>query len=86
MLDEFDYTFNMIIADYTGDEERDTVTRTYATQQFDFLIILLKKHTAASLFREVEPSTPASDLMSQLRFHKERIRKYRLILLTDWLS
>ena len=82
VLDEFDYTFNLIIADYTGDEKRDTVTRTYATQQFDFLIHFIEEAYGGKLFREVEPSTPASDLIEQLRFHKERIRKYRLILLT----
>ena len=83
VLDEFDYTFNLIIADYTGDEERDTVTRTYATQQFDFLIHFIEESYGSKLYREVEPSTPASDLIEQLRFHKDRIRKFRLILLTD---
>ena len=83
VLDEFDYTFNLIIADYTGNEQRDTVTRTYATQQFDFLIHFIEEAYGNKLYREIEPSTPASDLVEQLRFHKERIRKFRLILLSD---
>ena len=31
----------------------------------------------------VRISTPAADLIEQLRFHKDRIRKFRLILITD---
>ena len=83
VLDEFDFTFNLIIADYTGDEERETVTRTYATQQFDFLLHFIEEAFGPKLYREVEPSTPAADLIEQLRFQKDRIRKFRLILITD---
>ena len=83
VLDEFDYTFNLIIADYTGDEERETVTRTYATRQFDFLAHFIEEAYGNKLYREIEPSTPAADLIEQLRFHKDRIRKFRLILITD---
>ncbi len=83
VLDEFDYTFNLIIADYTGDEERETVTRTYATRQFDFLTHFIEEAYENKLYREIEPSTPAADLIEQLRFHKDRIRKFRLILITD---
>lgn len=82
-LDEFDYTFNLIIADYTGNEERETVTRTYATRQFDFLTHFIEEAYDSKLYREIEPSTPAADLIEQLRFHKDRIRKFRLILITD---
>lgn len=82
-LDEFDYTFNLIIADYTGNEERETVTRTYATKQFDFLTHFIEEAYDSKLYREIEPSTPAADLIEQLRFHKARIRKFRLILITD---
>ena len=83
VLDEFDFTFNLIIADYTGDEDRETVTRTYATQQFDFLLHFIEEAFGPKLYREVEPSTPAADLIEQLRFQKDRIRKFRLILITD---
>lgn len=83
ILDEFDFTFNLIIADYSGDENRETVTRTYATQQFDFLCHFVEEAYGEKLYREIEPSTPASDLIEQLRFHKDRIRKFRFLLLTD---
>lgn len=83
VLDEFDYTFNLVIADYTGDEKRETVTRTYATQQFDFLLHFVEEALGNKLYREIEPSTPVADLVEQLRFHRDHIRKFRLILLSD---
>ena len=33
VLDEFDLTLNLIIADYTGDENRDTLTKSQAETQ-----------------------------------------------------
>lgn len=83
VLDEFDYTFNLVIADYTGNEQRETVTRTYATQQFDFLLHFVEEALGNKLYREIEPSTPVADLVEQLRFHRDHIRKFRLILLSD---
>lgn len=83
VLDDFDLTFNLIIADYTGDEERETVTRTAASMLFDRLIYFVEEAYGNQLYKAVEPSTPASDLIETLRLNKERIRKYRLILLTD---
>ena len=83
VYDEFDNTFNLVIADYTGDEERDVVTRTYATQQFDFLIHFIEEAFGNKLRNEIEPSTPAADLVELLRANQQRTRKYRLILITD---
>ena len=37
----------------------------------------------SKLHRSIEPSTPAADLIELLRLYKDKIRKYRLILLTD---
>lgn len=83
VLDEFDLTFNLVIADYTGDEERETITKTAALAQFDRLLYFIEEVYDGKLRREVEPSTPASDLVETLVLHKERIRKFRLILITD---
>ena len=83
VYDEFDSTFNLIIADYTGDEERETITRTAAAAQFDRLLYFVEEAFGSKLHRSVEPSTPAADLIDRLRDNKERIRKFRLILLTD---
>ncbi len=83
VLDEFDLTFNLIIADYTGDETRETITKSVATTQFERLLYFIEEVYESKLRKEVEPSTPASDLVESLCLNKERIRKFRLILLTD---
>lgn len=83
VLDDFDLTFNLIIADYTGDEKRESITKSAADIQFDRLIYFLDEVFDSKLVKNIEPSTPAADLVETLRLNKERIRKYRLILLTD---
>ena len=83
VLDEFDLTFNLVIADYTGDEERETITKTAALAPSDRLLYFIEEVYDGKLRREVEPSTPASDLVETLVLHKDRIRKFRLILITD---
>lgn len=82
-LDDFDLTLNLVIADYTGDEERATITKTFASTMFDRLIYFMEEALEGSLHKTVESSTPASDLIDTMKNNKERIRKYRLILLTD---
>lgn len=83
VLDEFDLTFNLIIADYSGDENRDTITKSAATAILERLIYFLEEAYDSKLYKTVEPSTPVYDLIEILRLNKDRIRKYRLILLTD---
>lgn len=83
VFDEFDLTFTLVIADYSGDEEREVINRSAAITQFDRLLYFLEEAFGSKLYREIEPSTPAADLVEQLRFHKDRIRKFRLILITD---
>ena len=43
VLDEFDLTFNLVIADYTGDEERETITKTAALAHFDRLLYFIEE-------------------------------------------
>lgn len=83
VLDEFDLTFNLIISDYTGDEQRETITKTLATTLFERLLYFIEEVYDGKLRKEIEPSTPAADLVESLILHKDRIRKFRLILLTD---
>lgn len=83
VLDDFDLTLNLIIADYTGDEERASITKSFASTMFDRLVHFMEEAIEGALHRSVEPSTPASDLIETMRLNKDRIRKYRLILLTD---
>ena len=83
VMDEFDQTMNLVIADYTGDENREVITKTAATTMLDRLLNFLDEAMGPKLHREIEPSRPAADLVEFLRFNKMRIRKYRLLLVTD---
>lgn len=83
VFDEFDQTFNLVISDYTGEEERASLTRTAAYTFFDRLLYFIQESCDGPLYRSIEPSTPAADLVETLRLNKDRTRKYKLILLTD---
>lgn len=82
VLDEFDYTMNLIIADYDGAEER-TMGKAASSTFFQRLRIFADQALNTKLYKEIEMSTPCADLVDLLRLEKERIRKYRLLLFTD---
>ena len=83
-IDELDFTFNLFIADYTGDENRERIIQSYVKTEFGKLIGFINDvYHYPALGRSIEESTPASDLIEQLKFHKERIRKFRLFYITD---
>ena len=83
VLDEFDFTFSLFIADYTGTLERPVLSKATAKQLFDKLRCFVEESFGSRLVREVEVSTPAADLIDLLRYHKDRIRKFRFLLLSD---
>ncbi|KZL93938.1 AIPR family protein [Clostridium magnum] len=83
VLDEFDYTMNLIIADYSGSEENRVVKRSQAIQIFDRLLHFVDEAYGNKLYKEIEISTPCADLVELLRTNRSRIRKYRLLLITD---
>lgn len=86
VYDEFDNTINLIISDYTGEEKREPVTKSSATPFFERLLYFVQEAYETRLYKEVEISTPAADLIDFLRLNREKFRKYRLILITDALS
>lgn len=82
VLDEFDYTMNLIIADFDGAEER-VIGKTASATDFQRLAIFVDQALNSRLYKEIEMSTPCADLVDLLRLEKEKIRKYRLLLFTD---
>ncbi len=82
VFDEFDYTMNLIIADYDGTEER-TMGKSASSINFQRLAVFVDQALNTRLYKEIEMSTPCADLIDLLRLEKERIRKYRLIIFTD---
>ena len=82
VLDEFDYTMNLIIADYDGAEKR-TMGKAASSTNFQRLCVFVDQALNTRLYKEIEMSTPCADLIDLLRLEKERIRKYRLLIFTD---
>jgi len=82
-LDEFDYTFNLIVANYTGEDSSQRLTRTEAEQIFEWPVRFIDETYNNNLHNRIEISTPAADLVDILRTNRSRIRKYRLLLFTD---
>ncbi|WP_409294049.1 AIPR family protein [Peribacillus sp. SCS-26] len=82
-LDEFDYTLNLIITDYNGNEEEKTLTRTEAEQMFEWPIRFIDETFHNNLRSKLEISTAAADLTDLLINQNQRIRKYRILLFTD---
>lgn len=82
VLDEFDFTMNLIIADYDGVEER-SLTKSAASTAFSRLALFVNQALNSNLYKEIEMSTPCADLIDLLRLHRNRIRKYRFLIFTD---
>ncbi len=83
VLDEFDYTMNLIVADYVGIGDDRTLTNTVAKTMFKQLSYFIDIAINTELYKEIEISTPCSDLIDLLRTTKEKVRKYRLFIFTD---
>lgn len=83
VLDEFDYTMNLIVADYVGIGENRTLTNTNAKTIFKQLCYFIDIAINTDLYKEIEISTPCSDLVDMLRTTKDKVRKYRLFIFTD---
>ncbi len=85
-LDDYDMTMYLLIADFSGSDEPETLTLTQAKAIFDRLYAFLEEVLIGSLIREMEISTPAYDLVENIRTIQSRIRKYSFILLTDKIA
>lgn len=82
VFDEFDSTMNLVIADYEEAENR-TLTRTAVNQLISKLAYFVDQAYNSQLYRQIEMSTPCSDLIDLLRLYKNRIRKYRFFIFSD---
>lgn len=83
VLDDFDYTMTLVIADYSGNPNRDVLTKTAAGQIFDRLIFFIEEVYDNKYLKDIDISTSPADLVDLIRANKNRIRKYRLLLFTD---
>jgi len=85
-LDDLDMTMYLLVADYSGSDEPEKLTLSQTKVVFDRLFAFLDESLNGILHREMEISTPAYDLVENLRNNQPRIRKYSFILITDKIA
>lgn len=84
-LDDYDMTMYMLIADFSGADEVETLIMSRAKTVFDRLSAFIEEAVTGKL-HEIEISTPAYDLVESLRMNQLRIRRFSLILVTDKIA
>ncbi len=82
-LDDYDMTMYLLVADFSGTDEVETLTMTRAKMVFDRLYAFIEQAMIGELHNELEISTPVYDLVESLRINELRIRRFSLILVTD---
>jgi hypothetical protein len=85
-IDDFDWAVNLLIADYSGSEEPETITATQANQIFDRLRSFTEEALFGQLNQRVDISTAEYDLIERLRTCRQLIRKFKFYLITDKLA
>jgi hypothetical protein len=85
-FDDTDGTMYMIIADYDGGDEAETLTLTNAKTILERLKNFLEEAIHGSLNPNPDISTPTFDLVDSLRSNQNNIRRYCLFLLTDKIA
>ena len=84
-FDDYDCSMSIFMADYSGDEDITTLTKTEASVLFDRMYAFLDGCLNGSLRYDIEISTPAYDMVEQIIALSNATRKYRLFILTDKL-
>lgn len=82
-LDDFDGTMYLLVANYNGETAGKTLIKTEARQVFERARAFAEEALYTRMIDNVEISTPAYDLIVLLRDNISKIRKFRIMLLTD---
>ena len=82
-FDDYDYSMSLFIADYNGETETTTITKTDANILFDKIYAFLDGCLNGSFRNEIEISTPTYDMVEQIIHLKSTTRKYRFFIITD---
>ena len=83
VFDDFDFTMNLVIADYDGTDDERVFGKVAAKDNLQRLGVFVDQALNTRLYKEIEISTPCADLVDLLRENKDRIRKYRFFVFTD---
>lgn len=79
----FEESVSLVISDYSGAKDIETLTKTEALQIFDECIAFAEASFDGILKKEVDKSNPAYDLVSLLYLKRSKITKLKLFLISD---
>ena len=82
-FDDYDYSMSVFIADYSGSNEEETLTRTDAMMLFEKVYTFLDGCINGNFRNEIEISTPVYDLVERIVHLEKSVRKYRFFIVTD---
>ena len=82
-FDDYDYSMSVFIADYSGANEEETLTRTDAMTLFEKVYTFLDGCINGNFRNEIEISTPIYDLVERIVHLEKSVRKYRFFIVTD---
>ena len=77
----FEESVSLVISDYSGAKEIETLTKTEALQIFDECIAFAEASFDGILKKEIDKSNPAYDLVSLLYLKRSNITKLKLFLI-----
>lgn len=82
-FDDFDFSMSLFIADYSGDDENKLIPTKDIRKLFDNLYVFLDGCLNGNFRNKMEISTPIYDLVDRIVNLKNKIRKFRLFIITD---
>lgn len=83
-FDDFDGTMYILVANYSGETTAKTIIKTEALQVFERARAFIDEAlNNRMLLNRVEISTPAYDLIMLLHDNIDKVRKFKILLLTD---
>lgn len=82
-FDDYDYSMSVFIADYSGSNEEETLTRTDAMMLFEKVYTFLDGCINGNFRNKIEISTPVYDLVERIVHLEKSVRKYRFFIVTD---
>ena len=82
-FDDYDYSMSVFLADYSGSNEEETLTRTDAMMLFEKVYTFLDGCINGNFRNEIEISTPVYDLVERIVHLEKSVRKYRFFIVTD---
>ena len=82
-FDDYDYSMSIFIADFDGEDNSRTLTKTEANVLFERIYTFLDGCLFGNFRYEIEISTPAYDLVERILQLRSTIRKYTFFIITD---